>query len=126
LGGEKDKNNAETIAAANPTAVNLAGRLPLSDLIALISRLNFFLGMDTGPTHLAAAFNVPVVMLFLNPIAKPARWGPWLTRHLTVCAKNRVQTIPIDEVLTAVKTVTAGGGVTDLEESRRLWLEQSR
>lgn len=46
----------------------------ISELIALIRRARLFIGGDTGPLHLAAALNVPVVAIF-GP-TDPARNGP--------------------------------------------------
>jgi len=50
----------------------------ISELIALLRRARLFIGGDTGPMHLAAALNVPVVALF-GP-TDPARNGPYGTR----------------------------------------------
>src|SRR5260370_15401253 len=50
----------------------------VSELIALTRRARLFIGGDTGPMHLAAALNVPVVAIF-GPTS-PARNGPFGTR----------------------------------------------
>jgi lipopolysaccharide heptosyltransferase I len=50
----------------------------ISELIALTRRAQLFIGGDTGPLHLAAAFGVPVVAIF-GP-TDPARNGPYGTR----------------------------------------------
>ena len=50
----------------------------ISQLVALNRRARLFIGGDTGPLHLAAALNVPVVGLF-GP-TDPARTGPFGTR----------------------------------------------
>jgi heptosyltransferase-1 len=47
----------------------------LSDLIAFIRRARLFIGGDTGPVHLAAALDVPVVAIY-GP-TDPARNGPY-------------------------------------------------
>ena len=49
---------------------NLAGKTSVEELIEQISQLDLFLTNDSGPMHLAAAFNIPTVAIF----------GP--TRHL--------------------------------------------
>lgn len=36
----------------------------ISDLMALIKVLDLFIGLDSGPVHIAAAFNIPTVVLF--------------------------------------------------------------
>ena len=42
---------------------DLAGRLSLKELGALISKARLFFGMDSAPMHLAAAVNTPAVAL---------------------------------------------------------------
>ena len=53
-------------------------RCTVGQLIALTRRARLFIGGDTGPLHLAAALNVPVVGIF-GP-TDPARTGPFGTR----------------------------------------------
>jgi heptosyltransferase-1 len=69
----------------------------LSQLIALTRRARLFIGGDTGPTHLAAALNVPVVALF-GP-TDPARNGPYSSR--TVVLRNPGSTTSYQHVSTA-------------------------
>jgi heptosyltransferase-1 len=54
----------------------------LSQLIALTRRARLFIGGDTGPMHLAAALNIPVVGIF-GP-TNPARNGPFGTRNIVL------------------------------------------
>jgi len=54
----------------------------ISELIALTRRAGLFIGGDTGPLHLAAALNVPVVAIF-GP-TDPARNGPYGTRSIVL------------------------------------------
>lgn len=60
--------------------------LPLScslgELIALTRRARLFIAGDTGPLHLAAALQVPVVAIF-GP-TDPARNGPYGTRNIVL------------------------------------------
>lgn len=53
----------------------------ITELIALTRRAKLFIGGDTGPMHLAAALQVPVVAIF-GP-TDPARNGPYPTRDRT-------------------------------------------
>ena len=53
-------------------------RCTVGQLIALTRRARLFIGGDTGPLHLAAALNIPVVGIF-GP-TDPARTGPFGTR----------------------------------------------
>jgi heptosyltransferase-1 len=54
----------------------------ISELIALTRRASLFIGGDTGPLHLAAALQVPVVAIF-GP-TDPARNGPFGTRSIVL------------------------------------------
>jgi heptosyltransferase-1 len=54
----------------------------LTQLIALTRRARLFIGGDTGPMHLAAAFGVPVVAIF-GP-TDPARNGPFGTPNIVL------------------------------------------
>jgi len=60
-------------------AVDTAGALDVVELAALLSMLDVFVTSDTGPMHLAAALDTPVVALF-GP-ADPRRYGPRATHE---------------------------------------------
>ena len=57
------------------TALNLAGTLSLAETADLIRKAQFFVGPDTGITHMAAATGIPTLTLF-GP-TNPVKWGPW-------------------------------------------------
>ena len=91
----------------------------LTQLIALTRRASLFIGGDTGPMHLAAALNVPVVALF-GP-TNPARNGPFCTRSLVLRSSTSPTThtrnhepdaglleITSDEVITAARKLLRG------------------
>jgi len=127
LGGKAETNRAEKMTKLiNCPSINLVGQLPLADLVAMISQLNFYLGMDTGPSHIAAALNVPMVMLFLNKQALPTRWGPFKVRHLTVAKQKGEENISAERVIAACDTILQGGGFTTPEESFPHWQSESR
>lgn len=54
----------------------------VGELIALTRRARLFIGPDSGPMHLAAALQVPVVAIF-GP-TDPARNGPYGTRSMVL------------------------------------------
>ena len=64
LGGPADRAAAERIATATPGAVQLAGITRLPEAAALIRHAGLLVGVDTGLTHMGAAFNTPMVALF--------------------------------------------------------------
>jgi ADP-heptose:LPS heptosyltransferase len=58
------------------------GKLDLSELIALISQAQIFVGNDSGPAHLAAASGRPTVVIFGS--SNSSAWRPWQTSHRIV------------------------------------------
>lgn len=56
----------------------MATNLTLGRLAALIKSCNLFIGNDSGPMHMAAALDVPIVAFF-GP-SDPAIWSPWGAR----------------------------------------------
>ena len=58
-----------------PPFLNLAGKVDLYLLGALIKRARLFFGVDSAPMHMAAGLNTPVVVLF-GPSGEKM-WGPW-------------------------------------------------
>ena len=54
----------------------------ITDLIALTRRAQLFIGGDTGPLHMAAALQIPVVAIF-GP-TDPARNGPYGTQSVVL------------------------------------------
>lgn len=77
--GEQDLVRAAE-AASGGAAEGIA--CSLTQLIALTRRASLFIGGDTGPMHLAAALDVPVVALF-GP-TNPARNGPFGARAVVL------------------------------------------
>jgi heptosyltransferase-3 len=73
---------------------------PLGDLKTLISAASLFVGNDSGPAHIAAAFGVPPVVIF-GP-SDPAIWGPWDTRGEVVKASGPIGSVEVVQVIAAV------------------------
>lgn len=65
-------------------AVVAAGRLSLTESVALLQRANAYAGLDTGPMHMAALCGTPVVALF-GP-THPERVGPYGKGHTVIQA----------------------------------------
>lgn len=64
LGGPGDTAAAAEIAAADPRIVDLTGRTRLPEAVAAIRHAALLVGVDTGLTHMGAAFATPTVALF--------------------------------------------------------------
>jgi heptosyltransferase-3 len=86
LTGTRAAHEQELLAAVHQECraapIDLAGRLSLKELGALIARARLFFGVDSAPMHLAAAVNTPVVALF-GP-SGVFNWGPWGEGHLVI------------------------------------------
>ncbi len=55
----------------------MVGKTDLSDLPLAIACGDYFLGVDSGPMHIAAALQKPTVAIFPTKMVKAAHWGPW-------------------------------------------------
>jgi len=89
----------------SPDIVDLSGKLGIKELAALLERADLFVGLDSGPMHVASAANAPVVALF----------GP---THARVGAPNcdsfiAVQAPASCDVPCGLKSCTRGGGCMD-------------
>jgi len=69
----------------------------------LMSGASLFIGNDSGPAHIAAAFGVPVVVLF-GP-SNPVTWAPWRTEARVLTSQGEIGQITIDDVMTAAETL---------------------
>ncbi|MBX5494222.1 MAG: glycosyltransferase family 9 protein [Bryobacteraceae bacterium] len=73
---------------------------PLQEVKSLLSGASLFVGNDSGPAHMAAAFGVPCVVLF--GISDPDVWGPWRTPSEVITGREGLQNVTVREVLAAV------------------------
>jgi ADP-heptose:LPS heptosyltransferase len=78
---------------------SFAGR-PLAQVKALIRDAAYFLGNDSGPAHIAAAFNIPLTVLF-GP-SNPAIWGPWRATRARVLTAASMEAIEFHEVAATI------------------------
>ncbi|MCA9099636.1 MAG: glycosyltransferase family 9 protein [Planctomycetales bacterium] len=85
VGGPGDGILAEAIAEClDGPCVNLAERTSLRQLAAVSAAADVFVSGDTGPMHLAAAMQTPVVAVFT--CTSPRRAGPHGSGHRVVSA----------------------------------------
>lgn len=78
--------------------INLAGKTSLRELVALINACNVFLTNDSGPMHIAAALQVPLLALFgsTNDV-KTGPYGSGIVIHKHVeCSPCYKRVCPID------------------------------
>jgi heptosyltransferase III len=73
----------------------------LSQAKAILSKATVFIGNDSGPAHIAAAFGVPSVVLFST--SNPAIWGPWRTESEIVVAADGLSNVSVSRVIAALE-----------------------
>ena len=103
-------NGLEPVFLAGPmddTAPFLEFRVwrnaPLADVKSLMSGASLFVGNDSGPAHVAAAFGVPVVVLF-GP-SDAVTWAPWRTEAQVMTSRENIERIQITEVIAAAESL---------------------
>jgi heptosyltransferase-3 len=80
FGGPEDRARTEELAVLLPgRATSLAGELNLRASSALMAELDLFIGLDSGPTHIVGAFDIPLIGLYhcltpsraIKPLERP-------------------------------------------------------
>ncbi len=80
IGSGADRRRAEEIVIrSGGKALSLAGKTTLPELVELMRTSRCVVTNDSGPMHIAAALDVPVVAIF-GPTS-PVRTGPYGQRH---------------------------------------------
>jgi ADP-heptose:LPS heptosyltransferase len=82
----------------------LAGQ-PLHETKRILSGAGLFLGNDSGPAHMAAAFGLPVVVLF--GASDPVVWAPWRTVAEQIVAPDGLSNLPVGQVAAAIDRALA-------------------
>lgn len=83
---------------------------PLGEVKSLLSAASLFVGNDSGPAHIAAAFDVPLAVLFGRTEHRTI-WAPWqATAARTLVGSAGIGTIPASEVIAAVDQLQARAG----------------
>lgn len=77
----------------------VAGR-PLGETIRLIAGATLFVGNDSGPAHVAAAFGLPVVVIF--GASDRQVWAPWRTQAAVLHAPAGIAAVTLDDARQAV------------------------
>jgi ADP-heptose:LPS heptosyltransferase len=76
---------------------------PLREVARLLRDASLFLGNDSGPAHLAAAFGLPLAVLF-GP-SDSEIWSPWRTVGKVVKGEGPISNIPVADVIRALERV---------------------
>ena len=76
----------EILKFTDVPVLNLAGKLSIKELVALISKAKLSICVDSMPMHVASAVGTPVVALF-GP-SGDVEWGPWMVRSAVVTSDH--------------------------------------
>ncbi len=83
IGAGEDKDRAQEIMSKSKSNVlSLVGKLGLRELKELISRAALFIGPDSGPMHIAASTDTPLVVYFGPTL--PAHFFPWKANAIII------------------------------------------
>jgi heptosyltransferase III len=85
------------------SAYEILAGAPLRETKTVLSGATLFIGNDSGPAHIAAAFAVPVVVLF-GP-SDPVVWAPWRTDSRVIHSPKGLHDVPVDRVLQAAASL---------------------
>jgi lipopolysaccharide heptosyltransferase II len=86
-GSSSEKELCENLRV-KPGILNLAGKLNLSGVIALISRCSIFIANSTGPIHIAAALDKYTIGFYPRiPACSEQRWGPYTNKKVIFSPK---------------------------------------
>lgn len=78
------------------------GAASLAEVKQLLAGASLFVGNDSGPAHMAAAFGLPVVVLFGS--SDPVIWAPWKTQAESILAPAEgIQAIATEDVVRALE-----------------------
>ncbi len=73
----------------------------LSEVKAVLSGATVFIGNDSGPAHIAAAFAIPSLVLF--SASNPATWAPWRTESEIVVAPEGFSKVSVSRVIASLE-----------------------
>jgi heptosyltransferase III len=86
---------------ATPFNSHFVFRGGLKEAKAVLSQAVVFVGNDSGPAHLAAAFDVPCLVFFST--SNPAIWGPWRTESEVIVAPDGLARVSVSRVIAALE-----------------------
>lgn len=75
----------------------------LEEVKSLVAGAALFIGNDSGPAHIAAAFGRPVIVLW--GASDLDNWQPWRTEHVVLSNAAGIQAIGVSEALAAIESM---------------------
>jgi heptosyltransferase III len=102
IGTEKEKNIIDK-KIFGKNVINAAGKFNLVQTTYLISKSKRFLGIDSGPMHLANLVKIPILALFGSEKFSPYKiWAPNNSTDKVIKGKN-INEITVNKVLKELK-----------------------
>jgi ADP-heptose:LPS heptosyltransferase len=134
IGTRNDSEKIETIRRKSSfTIINMAGKIELEMLPALIKNMDLIVTNDSGPMHIAAAVKTRLVAIF-GP-ESPERYGPlcpdsmkkviWKNINCSPCSKATckskicLSSITVEEVVEAAETLYKSQGGMEIPQHRQ-------
>jgi heptosyltransferase I len=81
-GAPKDKKVCLAIKEGVAKAEDLSGKTTIREMAALLAKAEFVIAPDTGPAHIASAFNTPVFGLYATSSSKMT--GPYFSKETLI------------------------------------------
>jgi heptosyltransferase-2 len=99
VGGEAEGERLQRLAAAlPPSRLRVAQSLPLADLARRLQESFAYIGHDSGISHLAAALDLPAILIWSHAPAEV--WKPPGEKIITLHHPSGIQHLPVARVLT--------------------------
>jgi ADP-heptose:LPS heptosyltransferase len=104
LGGNDVKANGDEIAMGNENIYNACGITSLDESVFLLSKASSIIGFDTGLTHIAEAFKVPIVSIWGGTVPELLGVQPYRVKKVLVseieldcrpCSKFGLEACPL-------------------------------
>jgi lipopolysaccharide heptosyltransferase II len=132
IAGREQEEIAHKVASLSTAKPRVVTGLSLKELMALISLSSLFVGNDSGPMHIAAAFDRPVIGIFGS--SNPDVWHPWTKaphrvveaianpakqahqkQNIEADTETRIRKIPVEAVNAAIDDVLQEVTVADFK-----------
>lgn len=108
IGCAEDQPIADMVGH-KPGVIDLTGELQLTETLALLERSTLFIGVDSGPAHLAAVTETRSVVLF-SGTNRISQWRPWSNQVLGI--RHRVPCSPCHQKLCPLAEHACMRGIT--------------
>ncbi len=85
-GGVNEKpliEDIKNILGPEKRFLDVSGMLSLKELAVLIKTVDFFIGLESAPSHIAAAVGTPVISLY-SGTTRTSQWKPWGNRVFVI------------------------------------------